>query len=225
MSRLTLALHLSQESLPPSGAHNQQQRVGLPPSAVPGSGSGYGPPLTATALSHLISSTLYNPPTEPTPTEAEQGITGQPASRTEYDLVCLPLTNQNWAQRWERMCTFTQSATEAELGVVPQDGSDSQQRQEAEMWRAGGAFTRNEVNLTRSGQSHPSVCSCELLLIIVARRGSWQFARNGCGLARVGLASRGNKVRLGTREQNILLPHHLAGLHLREGRAVLRVIG
>lgn len=69
-------------------------------------------------------------------------------------MVCMPLTNGNWQERWEGMCTITSSATEAELGVAA--GSQAQQsetgRAEAELWRAGGGFRRNEVNLTRSGK-------------------------------------------------------------------------
>lgn len=50
------------------------------------------------------------------------------------------------------MCTFTSTYTEAELGLSAstQAGADKV-RTEAEHWRTGAGFGRNEVNLTRSG--------------------------------------------------------------------------
>lgn len=157
-ARLTLAVHLQQDGIPPTGPGSS--RLGLPPSAVPGSGSGYGPPLSDTPLSCLISSILYEPPSEraapePAQTQAQaQGwASGMAPVKTEYDLVCMPLTNPNWQSRWERMCTFTTSATEAELGLVPgQHHNQHSSRTDAELWRAGGGFMRNEVNITRSGK-------------------------------------------------------------------------
>ncbi|GAA6058643.1 hypothetical protein JCM10212_004054 [Sporobolomyces blumeae] len=154
MDRLPIALHLPQELLPLAGAGSSASTPrGLQPSAVVGSGSGYGPPLgpDGTPFSRLVSSTLYTPPREPTPAEAARGWTGQRVEKTEYDLVAVPLTNGNWQERWERMCTITASATEADLGTAAQQ--EEMQRAEAEMWRAGSGFLRNEVNLTRSEEA------------------------------------------------------------------------
>jgi len=156
MERLPIALHLPQELLPLAGAGSSTSAArGLPPSSVIGSGSGYGPPLgpEGTPLSRLVSSTLYTPPREPTPAEAARGWTGTRVEKTDYDLVAVPLTNGNWQERWERMCTITATATEADLGTAAQQ--EELQRAEAETWRAGGGFLRNEVNLTRSGESSP----------------------------------------------------------------------
>ncbi|ORY82328.1 PRMT5 arginine-N-methyltransferase-domain-containing protein [Leucosporidium creatinivorum] len=155
-SRLPIALHIPQELLPPSGAGSLANGPGKAPSKVIGSGSGYGPPLApeGTPLSRLVSATLYLPAAEPTPSEAAQGWTGA-GGKTEYDLVCMPLTNGNWQERWEGMCTITASATEAELGVAAALASQQSEagRAEAEAWRAGGGFRRNEVNLTRSEEA------------------------------------------------------------------------
>lgn len=156
MDRLPIALHLPQELLPLTGAGSSSSTPrGIPASKVIGSGSGYGPPLgpEGTPLSRLVSSTLYTPPREPTPAEAARGWTGQKVEKTDYDLVAVPLTNGNWQERWERMCTITASATEADLGAASGQQEEIQ-RTEAENWRAGGGFLRNEVNLTRSGQFH-----------------------------------------------------------------------
>jgi protein arginine N-methyltransferase 5 len=158
MDRLPIALHLSQDLLPLSGAgssKNHSAARGQQPSKVVGTGAGYGPPLPAdgTPLSRLVPSVLYVPPREPTPAEAAQGWTPSRGGKTEYDLVAIPLANANWQERWERMCTITASATEADLGAVAagltQQGEE--QRIESEDWRAGGGFLRTEVNITRSG--------------------------------------------------------------------------
>jgi len=162
MDRLPIALHLPQDHLPLSGSGSGAR--GQQPSKVVGSGAGYGPPLPAegTPLSRLVSSVLYAPAREPTPAEAAQGWTPaqqQRPTRTEYDLVAMPLTNGNWQERWDRMCTITASATEADLGVAAAQADT--QRDEAESWRAGGGFLRNEVNITRSGASlSPSLFAC-----------------------------------------------------------------
>lgn len=155
--RLQIACHVPQDLIPPGagGAANGRPKT---PSAVVGSGSGYGPPLApeGTPLSRLVASTLYTAAAEPTPAEAAQGWTGA-SGKTEYDLVCLPLTNSNWQDRWERMCTITSSATELDLNGLStaasaRDLGEDQTRREAETWRAGGGFGRGEVNVTRSGE-------------------------------------------------------------------------
>lgn len=156
--RLSIANHISQELLPPTGAGSFPSTKRQNPSQVIGSGSGYGPPLApgGTPLSRLVSDTLYTRPAEPTPAEAAQGW--KPVGgRTEYDLVCLPLTNASWQERWERMCTISSSGTLADVSGVSsaasaRDLGGEQGRREAETWRAGGGFGRGEVNVTRSGE-------------------------------------------------------------------------
>lgn len=48
------------------------------------------------------------------------------------------------------MCTLMASETQAELDKLPEEQEESF-RLDAEVWRAGGGFLRNEVNITRSG--------------------------------------------------------------------------
>lgn len=145
---LNIALHITQEQLPLSGPGSSQVHAPARSAgaAAQGSGSGYGPPLAAsgTPLSQLVASTLYN----------------EDRSKTEYDLVCVPLTNSSWQDRWERMCTLSTSATALDLGASAASHAETatltaedHTKREAEKWRAGGAFTRGEVNVTRSGQS------------------------------------------------------------------------
>ncbi|KAI5477106.1 hypothetical protein MNV49_006834 [Pseudohyphozyma bogoriensis] len=156
--RLPIACHLPQELIPPSGAGSLQNGQARQPSKVVGTGSGYGPPMApeGTPLSRLVASTLYTPASEPTPAEAAQGWTGA-GGKTEYDLVCLPLTNGSWQERWERMCTISQSASDIHMGMSSaasaRDLGDDSTRREAESWRTAGAFGRSEVNITRSEES------------------------------------------------------------------------
>lgn len=158
-ARLPIALHIPQDLLPLSGVGSQTNGSSTQPvSKSIGSGSGYGPPMApeGTPLSRLVSNTLYTPSTEPTPAEAAAGWTGN-AGVTEYDLVCLPLTNSSWQERWERMCTISTSGTMMDLSAStatsPVQGSEEWTKREAETWRAGGGFARGEVNVTRSGKS------------------------------------------------------------------------
>jgi protein arginine N-methyltransferase 5 len=162
-SRLAIALHIPQDLLPLSGVGSQSNGSKLPSSKAVGSGSGYGPPIApeGTPLSRLVSSTLYTSATDPTPSEASiAGYVGA-GGRTEYDLVCLPLTNPSWQERWERMCTISTSGTMMDLNASSNtngqgEGSEEWTRREAETWRAGGGFARGEVNVTRSGTTSSS---------------------------------------------------------------------
>jgi hypothetical protein len=47
------------------------------------------------------------------------------------------------------MCTISASETQADLGEV--QAQEDASRFDAEVWRSGGGFLRNEVNITRSG--------------------------------------------------------------------------
>ena len=155
---LNIALHITQEQLPLSGAGSSQTgaRAG---SAVAGSGAGYGPPLApeGSPLSQLVAGTLYN----------------DDRSKTEYDLVCVPLTNSSWQDRWERMCTLSSSGTTMDLGAsassAPETATlnEDSTKREAEKWRAGGAFARGEVNVTRSGQSAASSPGTPILIVLL----------------------------------------------------------
>jgi type II protein arginine methyltransferase len=53
-----------------------------------------------------------------------------------YDIVCLPLTNEEWHTRWREMC------------IDNLDMNDGQKERKAELWRSGGSPLReNEVIL------------------------------------------------------------------------------
>ena len=160
--RLPVALHLPQELIPPSGASvNASALVSVDGARTArAGGSGYGPvPVEGgTSLSKIVRSSLYVPAAEPTPSEAANGWQGHAGARTDFDSVCVPLTNASWRERWERMCTIATSETASSdlHGASRVDGSQDdvaglRSRREAELWRAGGAFRRGEVNVTNQG--------------------------------------------------------------------------
>ena len=143
----TLALHVAQEDIPLASSPSDSR------SAVPeGSTSraGYGPlsPASASPLQRLSQQHLHR--------------------ESEYNLLCAPLSNGNWHQRWERMCVASPPAGYPvgssssmldgrydSLADGAEDPEEAAQRmREAELWRFAGAFRRGEVNATRSGWSH-----------------------------------------------------------------------
>lgn len=145
--RLHISLHFNQDSLPlttttattastttTAGYNNNNNQP------LPGTGAGYGPPLPyqGTALSRLVSNTLYHSTTtttatantnttnNPTPNEAtannnsnsNSGNNNNKGNKTEYDSITLPLANPSWQERWERMCTISTSSTLLDLNTT-----------------------------------------------------------------------------------------------------------
>jgi protein arginine N-methyltransferase 5 len=117
-SRLPIALHLTQHSLPPS-------------SAVPA---------TSSPVEHLT----------------EQAL------KADYDLVCVPLANDLWRERWERLCLRAPDEEEndvfaggQEAGAkdwVERERARFETAREAEAWRSNASFKRSELNITRLGE-------------------------------------------------------------------------
>ena len=63
-----------------------------------------------------------------------------------YDAVCIPLTTEKWKERWSGMCLLPDEARE--------DGTDKADlEKQAEQWRAQPVFTKDEVTITRVGES------------------------------------------------------------------------
>lgn len=143
--RSTLALHVPQEQIPVGAPSSQGSG-----SVGPGSGSGYGPPT----------------PASPTPLQrlAQQHLTED----SDFELLCTPLSNGSWRQRFERMCIASPGPTtsesramfdsrsqlDSEGAYLDGESADAAARvREAEVWRLSGCFKRGEVNATRSGMS------------------------------------------------------------------------
>lgn len=166
--RSTLALHIPQEQIPVGSAVGESSKSlsrdaaspqastsGSSTSPAPaGSGSGYGPPL----------------PTNPTPLQrlAQQHLTED----SDFEMLCAPLSNGSWRQRFERMCIASPGGGQGSTGSSAmfdsrgniyadggrhggngnEDSAEASARvREAELWRLSGCFKRGEVNATRSG--------------------------------------------------------------------------
>ncbi|CAE6507758.1 unnamed protein product [Rhizoctonia solani] len=91
-----------------------------------------------------------------------------------YDSVSLFLTNERWKTRWQKMCLSGPQTppnrqdslqgqrspariklenTASGLFKAPSDQKDAEIEMEAELWRAGGGFQREEVNIMRNDQA------------------------------------------------------------------------
>jgi hypothetical protein len=163
MYRSTLALHIPQEQIPVGSASAESSKFLSVPGPGPqaststGSGSGYGPPDS----------------TSPTPLQrlAQQHLTED----SDFELLCTPLSNGSWRQRFERMCIAIPGPPTSESramfdtrGDLTSDGGYNDEEnaelaanvREAEVWRLSGCFKRGEVNATRSGTASQTFFSC-----------------------------------------------------------------
>ncbi|WWC86067.1 uncharacterized protein L201_000938 [Kwoniella dendrophila CBS 6074] len=108
---------------------------------------------------HPIAFSLPYPlPTLPTkarpePSPLQQSISNV-LSSTDYDLVSLPLTNELWQDRWEKLC-LRSPPEEDENGENQENVNEERERidLEADVWRRDGGLKRNEVNVTRLEES------------------------------------------------------------------------
>ncbi|CEL55507.1 protein arginine N-methyltransferase 5 [Rhizoctonia solani AG-1 IB] len=96
------------------------------------------------------------------------------ALESDYDSISIPLTNELWKTRWQKMCLSGPQTppnrsdslqgqrspariklenTASGLFKVPSHQKDAEIEMEAELWRAGGGFQRNEVNIVRNDQA------------------------------------------------------------------------
>lgn len=95
------------------------------------------------------------------------------ALAASYDSVAIFLANELWKARWQRMCLSQSDAgstnsdgahndrlksrvkienTETGQLKVASGPKDAEILMEAELWRAGGGFQREELNITRNGE-------------------------------------------------------------------------
>ena len=94
------------------------------------------------------------------------------ASDNDYDAICVPLTNDLWRERWERLCLRPvddegeyeethqgRSKNSATREWLERERRKRETEKEAELWRSYGGFKRTELNITRLGQRDGSPCS------------------------------------------------------------------
>ncbi|KAG8747291.1 methyltransferase protein [Ceratobasidium sp. 414] len=96
------------------------------------------------------------------------------ALAASYDSVALYITNDRWKDRWQNMC-LSQPGAESSRPDTPQEHEatsrvkvqntesgnlkivsgpkDAESLMEAELWRAGGGFRREELNIIRNDQA------------------------------------------------------------------------
>jgi protein arginine N-methyltransferase 5 len=90
------------------------------------------------------------------------------ASESDYDAICVPLTNDLWRERWERLCLrpvddevdFEEAYQGRNKNSATREWLEREKRKrdtekEAEIWRCYGGFKRTELNITRLGESNP----------------------------------------------------------------------
>ncbi|TYJ57617.1 hypothetical protein B9479_001699 [Cryptococcus floricola] len=95
---------------------------------------------------------LPAPPIDPRPSPSPlQQVVQSTLQTTDYDLVSLPLSNQKWQDRWEKLClhpVFDEDAiSQAELDKLEQERRVVDR--EADLWRRDGGLKREEVNISR----------------------------------------------------------------------------
>jgi protein arginine N-methyltransferase 5 len=59
-----------------------------------------------------------------------------------YGKLCLPLTTEEWKERWSQMCLLPTESSEQDKETAARA---------AEAWRLNPVFTRDEVTITRLG--------------------------------------------------------------------------
>ncbi|WVF70794.1 hypothetical protein IAT40_005588 [Kwoniella sp. CBS 6097] len=99
----------------------------------------------------------------PSPSPLQNTITTT-LNSTDYDLVSLPLTNEAWQERWERLC-LRPVEDEEELEKLSPSQLEKKEREregldrEADEWRRDGGLKRDEVNVSRLEESQAVVCT------------------------------------------------------------------
>ena len=61
-----------------------------------------------------------------------------------YETACVPLTNEKWKARWRELCILNPNEPQDKLAEI---------EQRAEAWRSKPAFFRDEVTISRLGES------------------------------------------------------------------------
>ncbi len=90
-------------------------------------------------------------PTAPHPSPSPlQSHISSTLNTFDYDAVCVPLTNEKWQERWERLCL---RPTEDENASPEVEAERDKERElvdrEADLWRKEGGLRREEVNVSR----------------------------------------------------------------------------
>lgn len=86
----------------------------------------------------------------PSPSPLEEQIT-LTLDKTDYDVVCAPLTNSRWQERWERLCLrpVEEELDSTSQAAMTRDLEREVVDREADIWRKDGGLRRSELNVSR----------------------------------------------------------------------------
>jgi protein arginine N-methyltransferase 5 len=126
-----------------------------------------------------------------------QNLITHTLTSTDYDAVVIPLTNEKWQERWDRLCI--REAEEDNVNEpVQREVFEAREREkaeidrEADIWRKEGGLKRDEVNVSRLGRC----LLARVQLHLMRNRGDSAYDRTCVGMARARLARRGYPLRL-----------------------------
>lgn len=101
------------------------------------------PQVIALSLPHSLPPLPNTPSPAPSPL---QQLISKTTENTDYDAVCLPLTNTKWHERWERLCL---RPIEDEDATPEEIGAREKVDIEADVWRREGGLNRDELVVSR----------------------------------------------------------------------------
>jgi type II protein arginine methyltransferase len=101
------------------------------------------------SIAYALPAPYPSPASAPGPSPLQDTINSTLQS-TDYDSVCLPLTNRLWQARWDRLCLRPVE----EESTDPKKSMDSEVEREkidreADIWRKEGGLRRDELNMSR----------------------------------------------------------------------------
>ena len=90
-------------------------------------------------------------PTSPHPSPSPlQTLISTTLHSSDYDAVCIPLTNGKWQERWEQLCLRPAEDEDAEPDIqAARDLEREKIDRQADVWRKEGGLRREEVNVCR----------------------------------------------------------------------------
>ncbi|KAL7423781.1 hypothetical protein Q5752_001365 [Cryptotrichosporon argae] len=107
-------------------------------------------------------------PTEPRPTPSPlQALITSTLQTSDYDALCVPLTNERWKERWSRLCLRPVDDDVPDGGGGNGNGDAAAEAcreheravtdREADEWRRDGGLARDELNVSRLEESQAVV--------------------------------------------------------------------
>lgn len=107
-------------------------------------------------IAHVLPHPLPALPTQPHPASTPlQNAISSTLNSTDYDSICVPLTNPKWQERWERLCLRAMDEEDESAGPESDAMREQKERareavdREADIWRKEGGLKREEVVVSR----------------------------------------------------------------------------